>query len=244
MWKLLTPLIVVALGVTGVVIWYEPDERSGLFFTLIGTFWGFLLAQIGIVLYGNRTEKEELIAMMTSARSELIMNQATVAWISHLLDSKQEQVDVHGLGFAGTDKISIAAVETLVRSPLTYKWASPTFVAKPLLTIYQTLVVIQREIPTTDVGPANASKYGSVRFPAVDKAFQTLTRLLDDEGEKLCGVKRWMEIRRTIEADRPGATEPSADDRTERIIELLESIYEKMATREIPQPDGNTEESQ
>jgi hypothetical protein len=185
---------------------YSLPVRSEVAPALLGTFWGFLLSQLGILLYDRRRGKQELIFMFASARTELTMHKDTLGWIKQLKDQQARQRDIHGLGFAGTDSISYKVAENLVSSPLIYEFASRVFSPEQLLSIYQTLRVIEREVPTNGVGDDDYFvKHGHIKFEKTIDAIDALLRLIDSEGRRLAGHRKWNEL--TVEStSEPGVT--------------------------------------
>jgi hypothetical protein len=179
---------------TGTVIFLFPSEHASIIVTMIGTFWGFFLSQTGLMLYERYKEREELISMFVSARHELYMNKGTLVWIDHLIDQKLSEQAIHGLGFSGVDEISVAAVENLVRSSLIHKFASRRFTSDTLLRVYQTMLVIKREIPTDQVDGRNPDKYSGIHFDKVIDAIDLLAQWLDQEATALCGTQKWSNL--------------------------------------------------
>ncbi|GAA4670441.1 hypothetical protein [Phytohabitans rumicis] len=167
------------------------DQRSAIWVSLIGSFWGFGLAQGGAIAYERARQRDELASMFVSARNELQMNKGIVIWIVHLLEQKLAEEDVHGLGFSGLDHFSVRAVETLVASPLTYRFTSDEFSSQQLLTILQTVLVYSREIPTDKVDGRDQQRYGRIRMDKVIVTFDLMSGWLDAEGKRVFGVAAW-----------------------------------------------------
>ena len=95
------------------------------------------------------------------------------------------------MGFSGLDEFSLRAVETLIGSPLTYRFASDAFSSQHLLSPYQTLVVFKREIPTDNVDGSDPNRYQNIRFSKVIDAFGQLNVWLEDEARRLFGEEEW-----------------------------------------------------
>lgn len=206
----LAALVTLTLLTTALV----PEQRTSLWVSLVGTFWGFGLAQVGAIAYERARQRDELASMFVSARYELQMNRGIVVWIKHLIDKDLAEREVHGMGFAGLDEFSVRAVEYLVSSPLTYRFTSDEFSSKELLSVYQTLLVYRREIPTDKVDGRDKTRYGQIRLSAVIESFDVLNGLLDAEARRVFGAARWQErIGRAIEArERVQAAVPTTGD--------------------------------
>lgn len=199
--RIAIPLLFLAIiTITGISTYIFHEKRADVAVAIVGSFWGFLLTQVGLIIYEWHKQKEELISMLISVRTELLMNRDTVFWIDYLLDNRLVEKQVHGLGFSGVDQISEKAIENIIMSPLTYKFASKRFAGKSALTIYQTILTLKREIPTDKVDGTDQSRYAGIKFDDVLKSFDTLIRLLDAEGERLCGKQRWNNLTRRDEA--------------------------------------------
>ena len=194
MLRVIATLLVVALAITAFTLLSFKAKVSDVAITIVGTFWGFFLTQAGLMLYENRKQKVELISMLVSAKNEVQMNKGTILWIKHLLDRDLAEKEIHGLGFSGLDEISAKAVENIVMSPLTYKFTSKEFSSQHLLSIYQTLLLFQREIPTDKVDGRDKSRYAGIKFGKVIGSFSTLNEWLDSEGEKLSGRNKWISL--------------------------------------------------
>lgn len=195
------------LGATASSIYFIQGKRADIVVTLIGSFWGFLLSQGGLMIYERHKQKEELISMLASAKHELQMNRDVISWISHLLAERIAEQDLHGLGFSGVDQISEKAIEHIVTSPLTYKLASREFVSRHLLSIYQTILVYKREIPTDRVDGRSTERYGRIKFAKVIRSFDLLISWVNAEGIRLCGRKRWEELTEREEISSQAETE-------------------------------------
>jgi hypothetical protein len=169
------------------------DQRTSIWVSLIGTFWGFGLAQGGAIAYERARQRDELASMFVSAKYELQMNKGIVIWIAHLLDKDLAERDVHGMGFSGLDQFSVRAIENLVASPLTYRFTSDEFSSYELLSIYQTMLVYRREIPTDQVDGRDKDRYGRIRLDKVIASFDTLHSWLDTEAQRVLGVDRWQD---------------------------------------------------
>jgi hypothetical protein len=168
-----------------------PNQRTSIWVSLVGTFWGFGLAQGGAIAYDRARQRDELASMFVSAMFELQMNKSLVIWIDHLLDQNLAEEDVHSMGFSGLDQFSARAIENLVASPLTYRFTSDEFSSHYLLSIYQTILVYQREIPTDRVDGRDKTRYGKIIFDKVITSFDTLSGWLEAEAERTFGVERW-----------------------------------------------------
>ncbi|RNL97774.1 hypothetical protein EFE23_17470 [Micromonospora solifontis] len=131
--------------------------------------------------------------MFVSAKFELQMNKGIVVWIAHLLDNDMAEHDVHSMGFSGLDQFSVRAIENLVASPHTYRFTSDEFSSSELLSIYQTILVYRREIPTDQVDGRDKQRYGKIRLDKVISSFDTLHGWLDTEAERIFGAERWQE---------------------------------------------------
>lgn len=79
----LVALVTLTLLTTALV----PEQRTSLWVSLVGTFWGFGLAQGGAIAYERARQRDELASMFVSARNELQMNRGIVVWIKHLIDN-------------------------------------------------------------------------------------------------------------------------------------------------------------
>jgi hypothetical protein len=199
--RIAIPLLFLAiLTITGISTYIFHEKRADVAVAIVGSFWGFLLTQAGLIIYERHKQKEELISMLVSVRTELLMNRGTVFWIDYLLDNELNEKDVHSLGFSGVDQINEKAIENIIMSHLTYKYASKRFAAKSALVIYQTVLTFKREIPTDKVDGADKERYAGINFNKVLKAFDTLVELLDSEGRRLCGKQRWIDLTKTDEA--------------------------------------------
>lgn len=155
--------------------------------------------------------------MLISVRYELKMNRATIDWIRYLVENEKDQKEIHSLGFSGTDEISVTATDHLVYNHLTYKWCSNNFVSKSLLTIFQTLLVVKREVSTEHVGAQNKERYEDLHFDEIDNGFVSLLDMVDDEGERIYGDSNWEEM--VVAADEVG-------QRPEEVTEIIESEAE------------------
>jgi hypothetical protein len=184
-------MLVVLVILTLATLVLMRDQRASVWVSLIGTFWGFGLAQGGAIAYERARQRAELASMFVSAKYELQMDKGIVVWIAHLLDRGLAEEDVHSMGFTGLDQFSVRAIENLVASPLTYRFTSDEFSSRRLLSIYQTLLVYKREIPTDNVDGRDRDRYGKIRFDRVVASFDTLHGWLDEEAERVFGAERW-----------------------------------------------------
>ena len=64
-------LIVALLPMTGLALMVLSNKRADIWVALIGSFWGFLLAQTGVIAYERAKQKEELLSMFIGAKNEL-----------------------------------------------------------------------------------------------------------------------------------------------------------------------------
>jgi hypothetical protein len=184
-------MLVVLVALTLATLVFMRDQRASVWVSLVGTFWGVGLAQGGAIAYERARQRAELASMFVSAKYELQMDKGIVVWIAHLLDRGLAEEDVHSMGFTGLDQFSVRAIENLVASPLTYRFTSDEFSSLWLLSIYQTLLVYKREIPTDKVDGRDKGRYGRIRFDRVVDSFDTLHAWLDEEAERVFGAERW-----------------------------------------------------
>jgi hypothetical protein len=194
--KFIIPVFIVSLTITVLLIFVIEGKFAGksadIYVTLIGSFWGFLLSQIAVMIYERHKRKNELILMLASARNELLKNKATIDWIKHLLHEKRSGREIHSFGLSCVDEIRLQAIENLINSPYIYEFTSKDFALDKVYSIYQTVLIYKKEIPTEDAG--NPTKYGYIKFDGIIKSIDTLVKYLDLEGIQLSGRRKWIEL--------------------------------------------------
>lgn len=184
-------VLVVLTSVTALSLATVSSQRGNILVSLLGSFWGFSLAQGGAVAYERAKQRAELASMFVGAFNEVRMNRGVIAWIKHLLDNDLVEEQIHGLGFAGLDEISVKAVENLVASPLTYRFTSDEFSSERLLRIYQTLIVFRREIPTDRIDGRDKERYRRIKFDRTIASFDVLFAWLNEEAVQVFGKDEW-----------------------------------------------------